>query len=282
MFTRFMILGQGRTGSTMLVQALNSHPDILCFGEVLNAANDYIPFDVQGYDGKDAAALSLRSADYAAFLRTLVFSDHEGIRAVGFKFHYDHFWKYAGIPDYFSQDVDLRVIHLTRQNRLRTLVSTKIAERSGAWFQYAPEPSLLSRVKPSTVAKAIRDPGRAVSALRRRFGGGQLHVPEADGARSVDVTAEELRLFCERTAYSENHWANLMTGHEIITVDYERLAADRDQVVGEIEQFLGVQALAPTVTLRRQNPEPLSDLIANYDELRAAFAGTPEEAFFDA
>ena len=33
--------------------------------------------------------------------------------------------------------------------------------------------------------------------------------------------------------------------------------------------------------MRRQNPEPLRELLANYDELYEAFRGTPYAAFFD-
>ncbi len=36
-----------------------------------------------------------------------------------------------------------------------------------------------------------------------------------------------------------------------------------------------------TVRLRRQNPEPLRELIENYDELYAAFKDSPHAAFFD-
>ena len=33
---RFVLFGQGRTGSKLLVELLHSHPDIHCDGEVLN------------------------------------------------------------------------------------------------------------------------------------------------------------------------------------------------------------------------------------------------------
>ena len=35
-----------------------------------------------------------------------------------------------------------------------------------------------------------------------------------------------------------------------------------------------------TVSLRRQNPQSLPELLANYAELRTAFAGTPHAAYF--
>ena len=37
---KFLIFGQGRTGSTLLVNILNSHPDIYCEGEIFNNAQN--------------------------------------------------------------------------------------------------------------------------------------------------------------------------------------------------------------------------------------------------
>jgi hypothetical protein len=49
----------------------------------------------------------------------------------------------------------------------------------------------------------------------------------------------------------------------------------------DVQIFAGVEPMPLSLELQRQNPEPLSELIANYDELRAAFAGTPWSAFFE-
>jgi LPS sulfotransferase NodH len=40
--TRFIIFGLGRSGSTLLKQLLDSHPEITCEGELLNVADKYI------------------------------------------------------------------------------------------------------------------------------------------------------------------------------------------------------------------------------------------------
>jgi hypothetical protein len=37
----------------------------------------------------------------------------------------------------------------------------------------------------------------------------------------------------------------------------------------------------PKIGLKRQNPEPLSDLITNYEELKSYFADTPWKVYFE-
>jgi len=40
--TKFVIFGQGRSGSTLLKQLLDSHPEIKCEGELLNVKDNYV------------------------------------------------------------------------------------------------------------------------------------------------------------------------------------------------------------------------------------------------
>ena len=57
-YVRFVILTTGRSGSTWLVEALNSHDEIVCFGSLFEVNADYVSFDTPGYDNFDAAAIS--------------------------------------------------------------------------------------------------------------------------------------------------------------------------------------------------------------------------------
>ncbi len=90
-YVRFIVLAGGRTGSNMLVQALNSSPSITCFGEILNRQIEFVGFNVDGYDnfgGKDRA---LRDRDFNEFLSQRIYCLHpEEIRAIGFKLLYIH------------------------------------------------------------------------------------------------------------------------------------------------------------------------------------------------
>lgn len=61
---------------------------------------------------------------------------------------------------------------------------------------------------------------------------------------------------------------------------YEDLVEQRQDVLRKTQSFLGVAPTPLSVTLRKQNPEPLRQLIANYDELYEAFKDAPEAAYF--
>ena len=66
-----------------------------------------------------------------------------------------------------------------------------------------------------------------------------------------------------------------------MTVYYEDLVADRKAALHELQVFLGLRPRSLPVATRQQNPEPLRELIANYDELREAFGDTEYAAFLE-
>jgi len=113
-YRRFMILSRTRTGSTMLLSLLNSHPNVYAEGEIFRALN--------GRNYKD--------------ILTKVYTKLPSyIKAKGFKIFYfdpidddsNNIW-----GDLISME-DLWVIHLKRRNILRTILSRKIAGTQGVW-----------------------------------------------------------------------------------------------------------------------------------------------------
>lgn len=117
-YRRFMILSRTRTGSTMLLSFLNSHPNIYAEGEIFRALNG-------------------RSYKY---ILDKVYSTHPSyIKAKGFKIFYtdpmdddsNEVW-----DDLTGMD-DLYVIHLKRRNILRTILSRKIAATQGVWATWS-------------------------------------------------------------------------------------------------------------------------------------------------
>ena len=281
-YSRFIVLGQGRTGSTLLVQALNSHPAIVGFGEIfnfsefLNADAEPVQFNIAGWSTDQAADRALRSSDYQRFLRERVFCNHEPlVRAVGFKFHYEHVWgNDPSLAGYLAADKDLRVIHLTRRNRLRTLVSKNLALKTGRWLEY--EKPGAQTTSESTIKRWRKRVRSTLASLRSN------NAADQGGAeRRLTISPGELREFCATTDAQEREWAERMSNHPLLTFAYEDLAADMDTWFANAQRFLGVEPLLLTTRMRRQNPEPLRQLITNYNDLRAAFAGTQEEHYFD-
>jgi hypothetical protein len=274
-YVRFIILSGARTGSHMLAQALDSSPRIVCFREVFNFVQDFIQFDVEGYDNFDARDISLRSENPIRFLEERIFCSYPGqIRAVGFKLHYGQSWGFPGLLERLTEDKGIRVIHLRRRNLLRMLVSLKLAQATGV-FLVDSRPILT----PATVSKAIRHPAKAVVRLRRRLR--QLTASPQTSRPRVRVPPEELFDFIVRTRIRSANWDDLFRAHPKMEVFYEDLLDRREAVFAEAQPFLGVEAVPLTVSLRRQNPEPLRELVENFDELYDAFKHAPEAAYFD-
>lgn len=118
---RFVILTYGRTGSEVLVDLLNKHPDITCKSELLNDmfGTKHFPltyiegrarwgwskawgFKLKGQHLVEHIAAGKQEADPATFIRRL----------------HDRGWK---------------IIHLTRKNVIQQAISIMIGEATGKW-----------------------------------------------------------------------------------------------------------------------------------------------------
>src|SRR5581483_9545364 len=88
-YTRFIVLGGARTGSTVLAFALGSHPAVVAMGEVFNVMRtDMVDWGVEGWS-YDEADLRLREEDPVRFLHERVWRPQPShVRAAGFKLMY--------------------------------------------------------------------------------------------------------------------------------------------------------------------------------------------------
>jgi hypothetical protein len=277
-YVRFIILSSPRVGSNMLASALNSSRDIICFRELFNAFSGFIDFSVEGYDNASAEDRALRNRDFKEFLQRRIFCQHaEGTRAVGFKMPYVHFRFFPGLLEWLVADGDLRVLHLRRRNLLRMLVSLRIARKTGRWAVDR-KGTLLSKFRPSNAARAARHPLRAADRLRRFIQPGEAARESLRGP--ITLSEQECRDFFAKVERDSDHYGGLFGEHPQLSLYYEDLQADRRRAFDEVQSFLGLKPRPLAITTRRQNPEPLRELIANYDELYTAFRDGPEAVFF--
>ncbi|MEX0785219.1 MAG: hypothetical protein WD939_01140 [Dehalococcoidia bacterium] len=268
-YTRFIILSGPRTGSHLLAEGLNSSPAITCFGEVFNFKLAYIMYAVEGYDPSDPDALALQQRDPVGFLNERIYGEYpQAIRAVGFQYHYGHVYGFPGLFDELAGDTELRILHLKRQNVLRMLVSLKLAKTTGVFHKREQR-----RFTAASVARALRNPMRAAGRL-----GAMLRAPEPSEAPprvQVAVTLDELNDYVDATAASAASLEERFQDHPMLTVLYEDLARDRDVVFAKAQSFLGIEPAPLHVNLQKQNPQPLRELVANYDELAASLRDSP-------
>lgn len=131
----YMITCPARTGSTMLVHLLRSHPDICSHDEVFSSGplggitGTYLIKRRAESDFAERMA-AIRDRDPIKFLYKIVL-DVQGKKAVCFKLKHDELIgpEYKVLRDEIVNDRDFRIIHLRRENLLRRYLSHYIANR---------------------------------------------------------------------------------------------------------------------------------------------------------
>jgi LPS sulfotransferase NodH len=170
------------------------------------------------------------------------------VRVAGFKVFYEHpidddsgeLW------DWLEQVDKLHVIHLRRQNILRSVLSLKLAQRTGRW------------------------------GVRR----GNLPATLADEP-AIALDADELRQAFQQTRAFEAQARRRFAAKAMLEVRYRELTADAEAAYRRITDFLGIPYIQPKIRLQKQARRPLCEAIANYAQLQAAFAGTEWSRFFE-
>jgi hypothetical protein len=275
-YARFVVLGRQRTGSTLIAQALNTNPKIICFGEVfLWIVPDSVGYALPGYDAHSADDAKLRNEDPVAFLQSRIFCRQpETISAVGFKLHYYHCsppWGFTQLRDHLVEDKGIRVLHVQRRNMLKSLASSKIAESTGQWSNTVGLPPL--RSIPKVVIRPVYAMQRAWSILAVR-------IARAMRFKRVTLSVDECRAYFDETEAAIERFDGLFRDHDKMTLFYEELLSDREEVFARAQSFLGLEPQPVTTSLQKQNPDDLRALLENYEELRQAFADTKYSEFF--
>lgn len=273
-YVRFVVVSNIRSGSTMLTNLLNQHPNALAFHELFHIHRASVPFQAVGYRrrSRDDSVMVLRDRDPAGFLDQHVWGDQpRSVKAVGFKLlhtqarsslmwwhapEYAHWWSHVdnGVHEIWSiarsdlwgtlvADASLRIILLRRDNLLSLLVSAEMAKKTGRWGDGATggyASSTGTRVKLAT------------NTLLRDF----------DAARRQHAEARDL--FCS---------------HPMLELIYEDLIRDPDTTGRTIQDFLGLPRRRLLANTRKQQTGHYRDAVMNWDEVTATLTGTPWEHF---
>ena len=231
-YTPFLILTRSRSGSTLLTRTLQSHPHVIARGEVLRTYN---PLPEHVHD------------DPVENVRRVYIPYPRHVQAVGFKLFYTHnddgheAWKWLR-----TQYPALKIIHLTRENRLRVRVSYLISRETRKWVK------TVSTMGETTMSER-QPPTRVHLNLSKWYE--RMHY--VDDVRDAAISFFE--------------------GHDMLNVTYADLTKNWSETTKRIQTFLGVVPRTLKQRTIKQNPYQLSELITNYDEVDAALTGTDYE-----
>ena len=98
--------------------------------------------------------------------------------------------------------------------------------------------------------------------------------------KKIELSAEFLEQEFQRVSSWEISSAEYFNEHPILDIDYEDLAKATHVEFRKLTEFLGVEYYDPFTDLEKQNPEPLSDLISNYAQLKKYFEDTKWADYF--
>lgn len=142
MKTNFVIFSQSRSGSSLLVELLDSHPEIHCDGELFNLDHGYV---------KDPVMLAIwKKMPYSFIYCRRVRSAGE---LYGFKL-FDHHLSRAGRVIHILHKMGWKIIYLKRDDIVRQALSEIIATSTGQWHR-AENETIKDRVFTISVDKFI-------------------------------------------------------------------------------------------------------------------------------
>jgi LPS sulfotransferase NodH len=246
----FILLAARRSGITLLVRSLNSHPQITCYKKAFGVLTRFKYFK---YDRPESKFYRYRSAsltrrlDYIFRKKQLIDdfmvetgASADGLKSVGVRLSYSHAAKHPEILEWAMEN-DVGIIHLVRENVLKTYVSKVTNKKRG--FGHS-----TSEVEVVTVDLSIWRLKRNLARLTKQI---QKHRAMLQGIRHLEVF-------------------------------YESFVANRKAETRRILDFLNIDQFVPLTTdLVKVNPDSLEQIIENYGEVKQALSGTPYEKFLD-
>jgi LPS sulfotransferase NodH len=245
----FVVIGRHRTGSNMLRYALETHPQVVQYGELFNGALQEIVGAYGKYGYRPDSLLEWRRADARGFLNEVIYRDAmPPIAAVGFKLFYRHGRSDGnGNPwPVLRERHDVRIIHLVRKNPIGSFLSVERILRR--------EPHVAMR--------------RSRRTLPRRNGAAN------HGDQRIVVDVQKFKAYLEGYDSDIRTLAEEFPGRATLELSYEDMASNVNQALDSVLEFLEVTRGPLQVQTERQSDGDVLKLIANLDEVAAAHRGT--------
>ena len=241
---RFMIACAARTGSTMLVRTLRSHPRMIVHGEVWGD-------NMVGVDGPLGRSFEADPARHAA-LEAMRFQEPERVlyeafldahdaRSVGFKLKYDELVRqqWNEVRRLVEADTDLAIVFLHRRDFLRRYLSHQVV---------------------------LRQTGVTVVVA------GGTPPPVAPFAIDIDDLLRDIAETRRRTREFEAAFA----AHPSLHIAYEDLSADPQAQCDRVFAFLGVDPAPVRVATEKIVRIAPEALVLNYDDVQVALQASGE------
>ncbi|HWO43632.1 MAG TPA: DUF6473 family protein [Candidatus Eisenbacteria bacterium] len=245
-YQRFFILSRGRSGSNYLRGLLNSHSQVVVFGEIFRTY-DSIGWEFPEYERlyHTPRLVTLMQRHPVRFLNRCVFGRFpKSIHAVGFKLFYYHAQDESrrALWRFLENQTAWRVIHLKRNSALRVLLSEKRAFETNRWTNTTGDP---------------------------------------EEPFSIRLDYDECLKIFVRNDEEKRRFDSWLGDRPKLEVFYEDLVANQSREMVRVQEFLGVECQRVVPSTYKQSNQKLSESISNYYELKERFSATPWETYFE-
>ena len=240
-YQKTIILANRRTGTHYLLSLLRSRWDVKFYAEIFD--DNRIDFFTTGYTKyqRDENLLALREKDPARFIDEIIFSPQPG-RVKVLGFKLMYHQITPLISKHLKGMRDLKIIHLKRKNYMKSHLSWEIAQRQRRW--------------------QIRK-GDSVNLS-------PIHMDYNECARKFKKISE-----------NEKKYDDYFEQNQKIDIFYKDLYGDQQSTMERVQSFLGLDPVPLRSNLEKIVTKPISEVIANYRELKDKFRGTPWASFFE-
>lgn len=238
----YLIISSGRSGSNLLVSLLTSHPDVHSQGEVIG----------ESQLRRKRMCTLISVCGPVRYVRNC-YRKYFYKKAVGTKVLYYQFGKpYADrwhikkletVLDHILADKTIRILHLKRRNRLKTLASKKLAMLTKEYVNYHPD--------------------KKTQQVR------------------VEISPQECDDFFNEMERTEQEFDGIFKDHDKLEVFYEDLVSDKEKTCAAVLDFLQLPQRSLETKTRKQNPKSLSERIENYSVLKEHFSNTQWQIYFE-
>lgn len=244
---KFIILTTQRSGSTWLMDMLDSHPNIKVYNELfLNMDNKSKWADPKqpSFYIYEKTAPGKRPWKTIKYLNNLYTYEGE-YDVIGFKLMYDHLFRKPEILVNLISE-GYKIVHLVRENPIDVMVSYALAKQNKRFF------------------------------TEQEVENQKLHLDPQNFKK--DVEKQDFKVGLARIIVA-------IIPNPVLNITYNELRQDKDGTLDRITQFLGVPSVEQTEgvesTLKKLNQKSHAEMIENYAEIKAVFQGTKFAQYWD-
>lgn len=241
--TQFAVITRGRTGSSLLLSLLHSHPNIRVHGEVIGEDRLREPYY------KDRIKTKGTVPYIKEYLKRSGFESAVGIKILYYQVEqeYEKHWETNGLSNvlaFLKEQKEIKIIHLKRHNYLECFTSIHVAARTKKYTQFKTQSKRESKI--------------------------QITLPPEDCDKEFN-----------RIDHWESACDQAFKDHDLLEVYYETLATDMKGTCNRILDFLNIPNRALTTRMKKQQQRPLSEVIKNFEDLKKHYEKTKYAWFFE-